>query len=74
VFNEWFKSTPRGWGCRYGRVDLVKLYLERGADPVETDAEPWATRQAWAKGWGAPPHAAPELASVRRVLARTARV
>jgi hypothetical protein len=36
------KSTPLGWACRWGRVDGVKLLLERGADPVEADAEPWA--------------------------------
>jgi ankyrin repeat protein len=42
------KSTPLGWACRWGRIELVKLYLERGADPVEADAEPWATPRAWA--------------------------
>ena len=49
VRDEWFKSTPLGWACRYGRVELVKLYLERGADPVEADAEPWASPLAWAE-------------------------
>jgi ankyrin repeat protein len=49
VRDEWFKSTPLGWACRYGRVELVKLYLERGADPVEADAEPWASPRAWAE-------------------------
>ena len=43
------KSTPLGWACRWGRVELVKLLLERGADPVEADAEVWATPRAWAK-------------------------
>jgi hypothetical protein len=38
--------------CRYGRVELVELYLERGADPVESDAEPWATPTAWAAKMG----------------------
>jgi ankyrin repeat protein len=42
------KSTPLGWACRWGRIELVKRYLERGADPVESDAEPWATPLAWA--------------------------
>ncbi len=42
------KSTPLGWACRWGRIDLVRLYLERGADPEEADAEPWATPLAWA--------------------------
>jgi len=52
IRDEWFKSTPLGWACRYGRVELVKLYLVRGADPVEADAEPWATPRAWAKRKG----------------------
>ena len=43
------KSTPLGWACRWGRLELVRLFLERGADPVETDAEPWATPKAWAE-------------------------
>jgi ankyrin repeat protein len=43
------KSTPLGWACRWGRVELVKLFLARGADPVEGDAEPWATPRAWAQ-------------------------
>ena len=27
------KSTPLGWACRWGKIELVRLYLERGADP-----------------------------------------
>lgn len=48
------KSTPLGWACRWGRVELVKLFLERGADAVEADAEVWATPRAWGEkmGWG----------------------
>ena len=42
------KSTPLGWACRWGRIELVRLYLERGADALEADAEPWATPLAWA--------------------------
>jgi ankyrin repeat protein len=42
------KSTPLGWACRWGRIELVKLYLERDADAVESDAEPWAKPLAWA--------------------------
>jgi ankyrin repeat protein len=41
------KSTPVGWACRWGRIEL-RLYLERGADGVESDAERWATPLAWA--------------------------
>ena len=43
------KSTPIGWACRWGQLPLVKLFLDRGADPVEADAEPWATPRAWAE-------------------------
>jgi ankyrin repeat protein len=46
------KSTPLGWACRWGRMEMVKLLLERGADPVEPDAEPWATPKAWASKMG----------------------
>ena len=42
------RATPLGWACRWGRIELLRLYLERGADPVEVDAEPWATPLAWA--------------------------
>jgi hypothetical protein len=42
------KSTPLGWACRWGQLGLVKLFLERGADPIESDAEPWARPAAWA--------------------------
>ena len=33
---------------RWGRVEMVKVFLSRGADPVEAEAEPWATPRAWA--------------------------
>ena len=46
------KSTPLGWACRWGRIELVRLLLERGADPVEADAEPWAAPTAWAQKMG----------------------
>jgi hypothetical protein len=46
------KSTPLGWACRWGHLPLVKLFLERGADPAEPDAEPWATPLAWAQKTG----------------------
>jgi ankyrin repeat protein len=42
------KSTPLGWACRWGRVELVRLYLKRGADAVESNAERWATPLEWA--------------------------
>ena len=33
---------------------MVKLLLERGADPIEASTEPWATPAAWAKKAGHP--------------------
>jgi len=30
----------------------VKLLLERGANPVEAEAEPWAKPRAWAEKMG----------------------
>lgn len=41
-------STPLGWACRWGRIELVQLFLAHGADPVEPDAASWATPAAWA--------------------------
>lgn len=52
VRDNLLKSTPLGWACRWGRLEIVKLLLERGADPVEADAEPWATPQACAEKRG----------------------
>jgi ankyrin repeat protein len=49
IRDDLLKSTPLGWACRWGRVDLVRLFLRRGADPTEADAEPWATPRAWAE-------------------------
>jgi ankyrin repeat protein len=49
VRDHLLKSTPLGWACRWGRRQIAKLLLERGADPVESDAEPWATPRAWAE-------------------------
>ena len=42
-------STPLGWACRWRRPELVRLFLERGADPVEAEAPEWARPMAWAK-------------------------
>jgi ankyrin repeat protein len=49
IRDDLLQSTALGWACRWGRVHFVKLLLERGADPVEADAEPWATPTAWAQ-------------------------
>jgi ankyrin repeat protein len=50
--DDLLNSTPLGWACRWGRIELVELLLQRGADPVEADAESWATPKAWAKKMG----------------------
>ena len=44
--------APLGWACRWGQLPLVQLFLERGANPLEPDAEPWATPLAWARRGG----------------------
>lgn len=50
--DDLLQSTPLGWACRWGRAEMVKLYLERGAPVVEKDAEPWAQPDAWARKMG----------------------
>jgi len=52
VRDDLLKSTPLGWACRWGRIQVVKLLLEHGADPVDADAEPWAIPRAWADKMG----------------------
>ena len=52
VRDDILKSTPLGWACRWGRPELVRLMLQGGADPVEADAETWATPRAWASKMG----------------------
>src|SRR5262245_25285065 len=46
------KSTPLAWACRWGRAGVVKTMLEKGADSMEKDAEPWARPGAWAEKMG----------------------
>jgi hypothetical protein len=52
IRDDLLKSTPLGWACRWGRVSLVKLLLQRGADQAEPDAESWAAPRAWAEKMG----------------------
>jgi len=52
VRDELLKSTPLGWACRWGRAPIVKELLRRGVDPIEPDAESWATPRAWAEKMG----------------------
>ena len=46
------KSTPLGWACRWGRLEMVKLLIHRGAPVGEKSAEAWATPEAWAQKMG----------------------
>ena len=50
--DDLLKSTPLGWACRWGHIELVQLLLEHGAPTHEPDAEPWAQPLAWAKKMG----------------------
>jgi hypothetical protein len=52
VRDQLLQSTPLGWACRWGRLEMVTLLLDRGADPVEAGAERWATPVAWARKMG----------------------
>ena len=52
IRDDLLQSTPLGWACRWGRLEMVELLLERGADPVEANTEPWATPVAWARKTG----------------------
>jgi ankyrin repeat protein len=52
VRDDILKSTALGWACRWGRAKVARLMLEYGADPVEADAEPWASPGAWAEKRG----------------------
>ncbi len=52
IRDDILKSTPLGWACRWGRAGVARVLLERGADPMELDAEPWARPKAWAEKMG----------------------
>ena len=47
--DDLLKSTPLGWACRWGRLEMAEVLVARGALAQETDTEPWATPIAWAK-------------------------
>ena len=51
VIDGLLQSTPLGWAVRWGKHELARLYLERGADPMLSGAE-WATPLAWAQKKG----------------------
>jgi hypothetical protein len=52
VRDDILQSTPLGWACRWGRAGVANAMLERGADPLEVDAEEWARPRAWAEKMG----------------------
>jgi ankyrin repeat protein len=47
--DDLLKSTPLGWACRWGRLEMAEVLVARGALVQEADTEPWATPIAWAK-------------------------
>lgn len=47
--DELLCSSALGWACRYGRTELVRLYLERGISPQEPETPAWATPLQWAE-------------------------
>jgi ankyrin repeat protein len=52
IRDDLLKSTPLGWACRWGRPEMVKLLIQRGAPVREKGAEAWATPEAWAQKMG----------------------
>ena len=51
VIDDLLQATPLGWAVRWGKHELARLYLERGADPTLAGAD-WATPLAWAQKKG----------------------
>jgi len=47
--DDLLKSTPLGWACRWGRLEMAEVLIRHGALVEERDAEPWATPIAWAR-------------------------
>jgi ankyrin repeat protein len=49
LHDDLLKSTPLGWACRWGRLEMAEVLIRRGALVQEPDTEPWAMPIAWAK-------------------------
>jgi ankyrin repeat protein len=47
--DDLLRSTPLGWACRWGHLELAELLLQRGAPIHELGGEPWAQPLAWAR-------------------------
>jgi ankyrin repeat protein len=47
--DDLLKSTPLGWACRWGRLEMAEVLIKRGALVEEPDADPWAMPIAWAR-------------------------
>jgi ankyrin repeat protein len=50
--DDLLRSTPLGWACRWGRLEMAELLIARGAPLDEADAEPWTQPRAWATKMG----------------------